>query len=104
MFHRRVDELLHFGKRHDLVELAGDFLPLHAENRAAHEDVIATGQFRMKARAHFQEATKSAVDERTAFGGFRHPREDLKECALARAVGADDSKDFAFFDFKLHVA
>jgi len=53
MLHRRIDELFHFGKGDDFVELAGDLLSFHPQDGAAHEDVVAAGQFGMEAGAHF---------------------------------------------------
>ncbi len=40
-FHRRVDELFHFRKRHDFVEFAIDFRLVHPQQCARHEDVFA---------------------------------------------------------------
>src|SRR6185436_435650 len=53
-FHRRVEKLLNFSKAGDLVKLAVDLGLAHAEDRAVEIDVLATGQLRMKARAHFE--------------------------------------------------
>ena len=54
VLHRSVDEALHLGECHDLVELAGDLLAAHAQDAAVEIDVFAARQFRMKAGADFQ--------------------------------------------------
>src|SRR5262249_44849051 len=43
-----IDELLDLGEVNDLVELAGDFRPLHAQDRAGEVDVLASRQLTMK--------------------------------------------------------
>ena len=59
---RRVDELLHLGEGHDLVELARDLGSVHAQDGAVEEDVLPPGQFGMKAGAHLQQAADAPVD------------------------------------------
>ncbi len=54
MFDRRVDELLHFSEGDDFIEFAGNLLPLHPQDRPAHEDVVAAGQFGVEPCADFQ--------------------------------------------------
>ena len=52
-FHRCVQKLLHLGKRHNLIEFLPYLRPAHAQNRAVQENIFASGQFRVKAGAHF---------------------------------------------------
>ena len=59
---RRVEELLHLGEGHDLVELRLDLAAAHAEDRAVEEDVLAAGQFRVEARADLQQAGDPALE------------------------------------------
>ena len=49
------------GERDDLIELRCDLSLLHAKDRAAEKDVLAAGKLRMKAGAHFEEASYAAV-------------------------------------------
>ena len=51
----RVDEFAEFGEVHDLIESAIDLAFLHAQDGAVEEDILAAGQFGMKACAHLQE-------------------------------------------------
>ena len=60
-FDRRIDELLDFGKIHDLIELAVDLGPFHSQDGAVQVDILTPGQFGMKARAHFQQAGNPAL-------------------------------------------
>src|SRR6266705_3958579 len=53
MFDRSVDELFDFGESDNLVEFLFDLGVLHAENRPVKENILATGQLGLEARADF---------------------------------------------------
>ena len=55
VLHRGVDKLLDLGEGDDLIELARDLRPPHAQDGAIQKDVVAAGQFRVKSRADFEE-------------------------------------------------
>ncbi len=95
VLHGRVDELFDFGERDDLVELPFDFRPLHAEDRAVQEDVLAAGQLGMEAGADFEERSDAADDARAAARRRRDARQNLQQRRLARAVAADDADDLS---------
>ena len=67
--HRRIDELLHAGEVHDLVELAVDFGFGHAQDRAVEVDVFPSSQLLMKASAHFEQAGDATVELDASAGG-----------------------------------
>ena len=99
----RVDELPHPGELDDRVELRGDLLHRHAEDRAVEIDVLAPRQLGVKARADLEQGADAAADLRAA-GGRRHdPRQDLEQRALARAVHADDADVLAAADIERRV-
>ncbi len=104
MFQRRVDKISDFGKGHDLIELAIDFLLAHAENRAVQIGVFAAGQLRMKTGAHFEETANTAMDFSTANRGLRDAGENLQQGGFSSAVPADQAHDFALAQFERHVA
>ena len=56
MFHRRIDEFVNLGKGHNAIELADNLCLVHAEDCAVEKDILASGQFRMKAGSNFQKA------------------------------------------------
>ena len=62
----RVDEPLDLGELDDLVELALDLPPLHAEDRAVEEDVLAARQLGMEARADLEQRADAAPHARLA--------------------------------------
>src|SRR5678815_3204350 len=64
--HRRVDEPLDLGERHDLVELADDLLPMHAEDRAVEEHLLAPGQIGMESRTDLEQRADATLDRRTS--------------------------------------
>ena len=61
---RRVEELLDLGEGDDLVELAADLGPAHAEDRAVEEDVLAAGQLGMESGADLEQRADASVDRR----------------------------------------
>ena len=90
---RRVEELLDLGERDDLVELAVDLGPAHAEDRAVEVDVLAAGQLGMKAGADLeQRCRRGRGSPRSPSRRLGDAREDLQQRALARAVAADDAR------------
>ena len=60
--HGRVDEPLDAGELDDLVELALDLPPLHPEDRAVQEDVLAAGELGMEAGADLEQAADATAD------------------------------------------
>ena len=55
-----VEEVGDLGELDDIVELAPDLRPRHAEDRAVEVDVLATAEFRVKPRAHFEQSCRRA--------------------------------------------
>ena len=85
-------------------KLALDLAPLHAEDRAVQEDVLAAGELGMEARADLEQAADAAADHRAARGRRRDPRQDLEQGRLAGAVAADEPDDLAFANLEANVA
>src|SRR5690348_1243850 len=83
MLDRGVDKPFDFGKRDDLVEFALDFGFLHTQDRAVQIDVLATGEFGMKSRAHLEQRANPAPDLSVAFRRLGNAREDLEQSRLA---------------------
>src|SRR5262249_30745172 len=83
------------GERHNLVESPGDLARAHAEKGAVEIDVLAAGQFMMKAAADLEQRSDAAIEPDFSDGGTRNPGQDLQQRRLAGAVTADDSHDFA---------
>ena len=63
---RGVEELGDLGELDDVVELAPDLRPRHAQDGAVEVDVLAAAEFRMEARAHLEQAADAPVDARRA--------------------------------------
>jgi hypothetical protein len=93
--HRRVDEPLDLGERHDLVELADDLLAMHAEDRAVEEHVLAPGQIRMESRTDLEQRADATLDRRTSRRRRRDAGEQLEQRALAGAVSSDEAERLA---------
>src|ERR1035441_3640281 len=94
MLYRRVDELLHFGKCYDLVEPPGDFSAPHPQNRTVKKNVLPASQFRVKARAHFEQGADAATQPDPTFGRIGYSREHLQKRALPGAVSTDQPNHF----------
>jgi hypothetical protein len=73
--HGRVEELLDLGESDDVVELGSDLAPLHAEDRAVQEDVLAAAQLLVKAGADLeQRATRPRRMARPSVGSVMRER------------------------------
>ncbi len=88
---RRVDEPFDAGEFDDVGELGRDLAAAHAKDRGAQEDVLATGQFRMKAGTDLDERRQPPVDRHTAAGRRGDAGQQLEQRALASAVPPDDA-------------
>src|SRR5216117_547 len=95
--HRRVDELLDLGERHDLVELPFYFGLAHSKDAAVEVDVLAACQVGMKAGANFDQRSDPSPNVKVALGRLGDAGEDLEERCLACAVPADETDDLAGF-------
>ena len=95
MLNRCIDELFDFRKIHDGVETAVQLTPLHPEDRAVQIDVLATGQFRMKPRSHFQQRPNIAADFTPSVGRTGNAGKDLQQRALTGSIAPDDPDNFA---------
>ena len=99
----RVEELLDFGKRDDLVEVLLNLAPGHAQHRAVEVDILASGQFGVKTRADFQQRADPPVNVGVAGGRLGDARENFQQRAFARAVATDDAEHFAVLDLERYV-
>ena len=86
-----VDVLFDLGECHDLVELAGDLLALHAENGPVEVDILPARQVRVEPNPHLQHGTDLAEKPRFATGWRSHPGQDFEQCAFTRSVGTDNA-------------
>src|ERR1019366_8416114 len=90
--HWGIKKLLHLGKGDDLVKLSFDLGLAHTQNGAIQVDVLASGEFRVKAGANFEEATNASMNLRPSGGRFCNAREDFQEGSLAGAIEADEAE------------
>ncbi len=74
---RRVEKFFDFGERHDLIELRPGLGSAHAEDPTIKINVLASGQFWVKARADFKQAGDAALNADPAFRWFRNPAQDF---------------------------
>ena len=76
----------------------------HAQDRTVEEDVLATGQFRVEAGAHFEQTARATLDADGTGGGRRDARHQLQQRALTRAVATDHPNDLALLDLEIDPA
>src|SRR5215469_11610087 len=86
---RRVEKFLDLREGDNLIKFTADFRAGHAEDRAIQVDILAPGQFRMKAGADLQQACDAPINCDPAFRRLGYAGEDLEESAFASAVSAD---------------
>ncbi|MCG3161346.1 MAG: hypothetical protein JMDDDDMK_02514 [Acidobacteria bacterium] len=78
MLDRRVNELFDFGESDYLVELVFDLGAPHSQDCAVQVDVLASGQFRMKPGAYFEQRTDAPANVGVAFSRLGDAREDFQ--------------------------
>ena len=90
-----VDERADLGEVDDAVEARGNVAPPQAEQRAVEDDVLAAGQFRVKAADQVEDGRHASADAYPAAARPQHPRHDAQQRRLARAVRADHAERLA---------
>ena len=102
--HRRVEKSFDFGEVNDLVEFLPDLRPGHPEDRSVQKDVLATGQFRVKAGADLQQACDTAAYDRPSTIRLSDAAEYLEQRRFAGSVPPDNSEHLAALHLEAHVA
>src|SRR6476620_4679685 len=102
--YRRINEFLHSGKINYLIKLRANLGLGHPQNRAVEKNVFASGQFRVKARAYFQQTGDASLHPHFPACRRSHTRENLQHRALPRAVPANDPENFPLLDLERHLA
>jgi hypothetical protein len=87
---RSVEEPPHPGEVDDLAHPPIDVTARQPQDRPTEADVLASGQFRMEARARLEDRADPAPGAAQAARRFGDPTEDLEQRRLAGAVAADD--------------
>src|SRR5437868_3713552 len=88
--YRRIEKFLDICKANYLIEFSLYFCATHAEDRTIEKYVFASGQFRMKAGANFQQARDPPLHGHTSFRRFGDSRQYFQQRALAGTITADD--------------
>jgi hypothetical protein len=102
-FDGRVDEAGDLGEFDDFVEFGADLAVRHSQDRTIQVDVLAPGQFRMKARADFEQTGDAPAHFDAAAAGFDDATEDFQQRRFPGAVAADNTDDLAGLNFEGHV-
>src|SRR4029077_2129365 len=95
---RRVEKSSDLREGHDFVEFPFNLGASHSEDCAIQKNVFATGQFRMKPGADFEERANATVDVDSAGGGLGDAVQDFQQRALARAITSDNPEHSTSFD------
>ena len=93
-----VDKFANLGKLDNVVNFGINLLFLHAQNRAVHIDVLATGHLSMKTSANFKHRRHTPIQVNRAFGGRGNLANQLQKSALTSAVFTDNPKRLALID------
>src|SRR6266853_2498228 len=99
----RIKEPFQLGECHDFVELARDLSLGHTQDGPAQINVLAARQFRMEARAHFEQTPHASINLRPAGGWLGDPAEKFQERGLPCAVPSNQPQHLSVFHFEVHV-
>jgi hypothetical protein len=102
-FHGCIDVAFDPAEVYDLVQLAVYFPLSHSEDRTIQVNVLASGEFRVKAGANFQQTGDTSSDLNIAGSRRGDARQQLKQSALAGPVATDDPNGVALTDLKIDV-
>ena len=89
--HLRIDEVLDLAELHDVVEDPLDHLLGESQHRAVEEDVVATGELRLKSGPELQQRREAAANMDLARRRLQDAADALEQGRLARSVVADES-------------
>ena len=102
-FHGSIEKLLDLGKGHDFIEPLPNLSTAHPKNGSIEKDVLASGQFRVKASPHLQQAGHTAIYFNSTRGGFGNAADYFKQRTFARAIAPDNTHDFAALDLERNI-
>ena|SRR6516165_10246673 len=92
---RRVQKSVDLGKSDYLIKFTLYLCSAHAEDGAIQENILASGQVRVKARANLQQRGNPAPQPRRSAGWLGNPAENLQKRALACSISTNDADDLA---------
>src|SRR5580700_1171635 len=102
-FDWRIEKPLDLGESDDLIELTPYLRAAHPEDRAVEKDILAPGQFGMKAGADLEQAGDPAAQGDAPLGRLGYAGQDLEQRALAGAVPANDAEDLALAHLEVNI-
>src|SRR5215210_1672890 len=101
--HRRVDELLELRELDNRVELSLYLRAVHAEDGTVQEDVLTSGELRMKAGSNLEQARYATSKIGVALSGRRDARKNLQQRALPCSVPPDYSDNITWVNIEAHI-
>src|SRR5271157_4058789 len=103
MFDRGIEKFLNFGKSNDLIELALDLIPGHAENCTIEKSVFSPSEFGMKSGADFEQAPDAAFDPNAPASRLGNAAQYFQQSRFAGAVATNDTDDLSTSDIECDV-
>src|SRR5882672_7194405 len=101
---RCIQELCYAGKFHHGVHLGGDLAVFHAQYGAVQINVLAAGEFFVKAGAHFEKRGDAARNVNFTGSGVGDFGQHFEKRAFSGAIAPDDAHDFTGIDTKRDIA
>ena len=95
--------MLELGEGHDLVEALADLGAAQAVDRPVQEDVLATREVGVEARAELEQRADPPADGDAAARRLDDPGDDAQQGRLAGAVAADEAHGLARRDRERHI-
>src|SRR5438309_9216622 len=97
---RCIQELCYAGKFHHRVHLGSNLAVFHAQYGAVQINVLASGEFFVKAGAHFEKRGDAARHVNFAGSGIGDFGQHFEKRAFSGAIAPDDAHDFPGIDTK----
>ena len=91
-------------KKSEAAKEAGIGLFLaQSEHTGIHVNIFAPGEFRIEARAEFQQCCDAAIRLNAAAAWIKRATDHLQQGRFTAAITPDDANGFAFFDLKRNI-
>jgi hypothetical protein len=103
-FHGLVHEIADLGELFDLAVFLLDLSRSEPQDGAVQEDVVASGELGVEARAQLEQRRDPPVHLDLALGGSQNAGHQLQQGAFPGPVFADDAEGLAPPDFEIEIA
>src|ERR1700687_1416551 len=102
--HRSINKTVDLCKCNNFIEFSPNLRARHPKNCAVEKYVFPSRELGMKARSNFEKARHASIEYNASLTWLGDTAENFKERALACPISANDSQNFALFNFEANIS